>query len=121
MLRYDDQAVMYDDAKEIQVLWNTSPLETTTNHSQHTRTNSETITEYSLGTNPLMNLAQLQEHFQQLQDITTATNHNGSTVPKLQDCGRTPIHSNAVLLCGTMCHTATNKPHHIFISRHPHI
>ena len=42
-------------------------------------------------------------------------------MPNLQACGRTPAHSNANVHWHLVCHTVTNKPHHIFTSRHPHI
>ena len=64
--RYADQSAMYDDAKEIPTPNNTATLDTTSTTHSIPDLDSETAIGYSENTNPQMDLALLQDHFQQL-------------------------------------------------------
>ena len=105
---------------------------------------SESFTKYSKDPDPGHDLAELQEHFKQLQEwldkleptanphahakelvqltgkvqqltVTLQLTSNPQTYGRLFACGYAEIHRYL------MYHTVTNKPHHIFTSRHLHI
>ena len=138
-MRYGNQTIMHKDTEDVPAPPDNTPL----NHSIH-RQDSESSTEYSEEPDPHCDLADLQEHFQQLQEWltsleptanphanaeelaqltkNTATHYNTSTIFNPQVHGRTSEHCYAEWHRHLMCHTVTNKPHHIFTSKtSPHL
>ena len=66
--RYGNQSLMYDDTKDTTAPHHMAPLENSAPIHSIQEQDGETNTEYSEEPNPHRDLAELWEHFQQLQE-----------------------------------------------------
>ena len=132
-VRYGGQIIIHNVTEDVPGPQDAAPLDNIPPNYSMPEQDGESSAKYSEDPNPCCDIAKLQEHFQQLkeqlpqleptanahaEELAQLTHCNTSTTCNLQTHGRISAHSYAEIHRYLMCHTVTNKPHHIFTSRY---
>ena len=141
--RYGNQTITHNNTKDVPTPQDTPALDNTSLNHSIPEQGSESSAKYSEDPNPWHDLAELQEQFQQLQEWHTQLEPTSNPhihaeelaqlIDKLQQLAITPQQHPTPPdpwknLCTWLCRNTqipyvphSDKPHHIFTSKHLHI